>query len=80
MVLKYFKIPPLATDTEENTCLSIHQAGKKKYPRTWLRRLQIKHSIHAEKEVNSRAKFATVQKSHMIHQVIRKRNHACIVQ
>ena len=43
---------PIATDTEENTCLSICQAGKKKYPKNRLRRLHVKYGIHAESEVN----------------------------
>ena len=77
LVLKYLKNPPLARDTEENTCLSIYQAGKKEYNKNWLRRLHIKHIIHTASEVNSRTKFPTAQKSHMIHQVINKRNHAC---
>ena len=62
MVLKCFKNPPLATESEENTCLSIYQNSKRKLSKNWLRRPQIKHTIHAESEVNSRTKFATVQK------------------
>ena len=59
LVLKYLKNPPLARDTEEHTCLSIYQAGKKEYNKNWLRRLQIEHIIihqtHYEKSDWSRA-------------------------